>query len=145
MFVVTQEGGFVHGTRPECRLGSGHTRSPNSLWSLSSAAATEVKLAFRSQLRELVLFNLEPVAQREDHWTALQCRISRSSPPPDKHQPDVSLLLPTMTVQQQKSAPRPYVRHQLLSHGIYIERHAAACSRLLSVLLPFPPRGRSPD
>ena len=119
----------------------GTRSSPNSLWSLSSA--TEVKLAFRS-IEGLcpVQPPAESVAQRENHWS--HCSVvshGGAAPPVKQQQPDVSLLLlPAMTVQQQKSAP--YVRQQqqqLLSHGIYIERHAAACSRLLSVLLPFPP------
>ena len=37
----------MHGTRPECRLGSGHTRSPNSLWSLSTAACYRGETGFQ--------------------------------------------------------------------------------------------------
>ena len=146
MLSPRREGGFVHGTRPECRLGSGHTRSPNSLWSLSSAA-TEVKLAFRSQLRDLVLFNLwgsEPVAQREeDRWTTTAVSYLTEQPLAcQATEPDVSL--PTMTVQQKKVCSPPgltsgtatssYRTASILSDG-----EATRCSLLPpSIRAPLP-------
>ena len=127
---------------PECRLGTGHTRSsPNSLWSLSRAA-TELKLAFRSIFRDpAVLFNLqgqELVAQRENHWSRHCSVVSHGAPP---------LRLSSNTTRcpspwsSSKSLPLTSgsSRHQLLSHGIYIERREATrCSLLPPSIGPAP-------
>ena len=77
--------GSVHGTRPGMpsrhRHSARHTRSEYSL------VAAQVKLAFGSILGPRPDFNLERVAQR-GIVGPLQCRISRSSRPPVKQQPD---------------------------------------------------------
>ena len=99
-------------TAPECRLGSGHSHSPNSLWSLNDA---RVKLAFRSIERPCPV---QPLAGCAAGGSLGHCSVVSHGAAAVKQQLDVSLLAVTV---QQKSAPQPYVRHRpaLIARHLY--------------------------
>ena len=99
-------------TAPECRLGSGHSHSPNSLWSLNDAG---VKLAFRSIERPCPV---QPLAGCAAGGSLGHCSVVSHGAAAVKQQLDVSLLAVTV---QQKSAPQPYVRHRpaLIARHLY--------------------------
>lgn len=141
MLSPRREGGWLRAPHPPGMPSSGHTRSsPNSLWSLSSAA--EVKLAFGS-IEDLVLFNLWRVGcAAGESLEPLQCRISRRSRSACQATAAQRRVPAAASAGGDGAAKVCSLRQaaagtELLSHGIYIElRPAPAFYRSCSPSLP---------